>query len=228
MPRSVKSVKAAWMAKYAKKPSLKKRQSKRHSRIKGSIKPREELKFVDTVITATASSANYTAAGVVTLLNGIAQGDDYSARDGRQATMKSVALKTTVYYIANGTTPGAARTMLVWDNAANGALAAVTDILASASAASFPNINNAQRFTILRDYVVELGGLSITATQTYSQAPAVQKVDLYVPLDDVTQFLGTGATIASIQNGALLLLTIGDNQAAQNSQMVARVRFADD
>lgn len=213
------------MAERLKKPSFKK---KRVARIKGAIAPREELKFVDSVLTATAGQAFYTAAGVVTLLNGIAEGDDYSARDGRQATMKSVHVRTVVSQSVTASSGGACRTMLVWDNAPKGALAAVTDILTAASASAFPLVDNQQRFTILRDAYLELGGNNNTATQTFASAPGAQKVDLYVPLDSVTQFIGTGATIASIQNGALLLLTIGDNEAWANSQFNARVRFTDD
>lgn len=222
----MKGVKAKWMAQRLKKPSFK---SKRVSRIKGGIIPREELKFVDTVLTATAGSAFYTAAGVVTLLNGIATGDDYTTRDGRQATMRSVHVRTVVVNSGvSGASGGIARTMLIWDNAPNGALAAVADILASVSASAFPKVDNQQRFTVLRDHIVELGAFFNTATQAFNASPGAQKVDLYVPLADITQYSGTGATIASIQNGALLMLTIGDNQAWQNHQFDARVRFSDD
>lgn len=223
--RSLKGVKAAWMSQYKKKSFKKK---PRAARIKGAIKPREELKFADTVITATAAVGTvYTGVGLVQLLNGIAEGSDYTTRDGRQATMKSVHVRTAVFPAA-GSGSGIARTMLIWDNAPNGALAAVTDILESASAASFPKVNNANRFTILRDDFKELSQFSVAATQSYAGGPLCQRVDLFVPLDAVTQFNGTGATIASIQNGALLLLTIGDNGAWSNGQFVARVRYSDD
>lgn len=226
--RTFEGVKAKWMAQYKKKASFKKKP--RAKRIKGGIAPREELKYVDTILTAanSVSTAFYTGSGVVTLLNGIAVGDDFTNRDGRQATMKSVQLRAAVYNITNGLVAGLVRSILVWDNAANGALPAVTDILATASTSSFPNVNNANRFTILRDHIVELGTIVTTATQTYAGSPTVQKVDLFVPLDDITQYSGTGATIASIQNGALLLLTIGENGAFQNGSMTARVRFSDD
>lgn len=224
--RSFKGVKSKWMAQYKKKSSFKKKP--RVARIKGAIPPRKELKFVDTTI-ATGLVTYVPGASVITLLNGIAEGDDYSARDGRQATMKSVAVRLTINQQQTGASGGLTRTMLVWDNAANGAAPVAADILAVDSAASYPNVNNAQRFTILRDHLCEIGPLSLVATQTYSRSPGSQHVDLYVPLDHITQFMGTGATIASIQNGALFLLTVSDGTVALNNSVIrARVRFSDD
>lgn len=85
--RSLKGVKAKWMAERLKKPSFKK---KRASRVKGAILPREEFKFADVAL---ASYAPVAGTGTVTLLNGIAEGDDYTSRDGRQATMKSIQVR---------------------------------------------------------------------------------------------------------------------------------------
>jgi len=211
------------MAERLKKPSFKK---KRVARIKGAIAPREELKYVDT------AQADYQTgtAGSITLLNGIAVGDDNTTRDGRQATMRSVHIRG--FVASSGALapnlPGLARVMVVWDNCPNGVLPAVLDIVSAATATSFPLINNQERFTILRDMEIPLDYVNVAATTTL--VPRTFPVDLYVKLASVSQFNGTGATIASLQNGALYLLTQGTNAGTGSVYCVlsARVRFSDD
>lgn len=193
--------------------------------IKGAIAARKELKYVD------VASANYTAdtTGTVTALNLIAVGDDNTTRDGRQVTIKSVNIKGRLGPETTAQASAKCRLLLVWDNAANGALAAVGDILTSASAQAFPLVNNQQRFTILYDRSWTLGGQdTTTANATWIQAPVTFDVNAYKTLNAVTQYNGTAAAITSVQNGALLLVTVGDASAGGVFVLSTRVRFQDD
>jgi len=197
--------------------------------VKGAIASyggRKELKYVDT------ASASYPCdtTGTVSCLNLVAVGDDNTARDGRQVTIKSVQLKGIVKPIDADTSSTYARVMLVWDNANNsGAIATIAQILTASTSESFPLVDNANRFTILSDQSFVLGRTSATATQAVAGSPTVGCLDIYKRINQITQYSGTTAAIGSIQNGALLLVTIGDNAAGDGAvaTLAARVRFTD-
>lgn len=201
----------------------------RYPRVKGAIKPsgRTELKYVD------VAQAVYPCdtTGSVTCLNLIAVGDDNTTRDGRQVTIKSVQLHGSVRPEDDNTGVTKARVMLVWDNAVNsGTIATIAQILSAATGTAFPLVDNANRFTVLVDRTFTVGAISNVATQTYAQSPTVYDLEVYKKLDCVTQYSGTTAAIGSIQNGALLLVTIGSSAAgsAANALIASRVRFVDD
>lgn len=194
----------------------------RAPRIKGPINARQELKFVDT------AAANYgcDTTGSVTPLNLLAIGDDYNTRDGRQVTIKSVQLKGLIKPTGTSTTNNKARVMLVWDNANNGGSGAtIAQILSASSSYGFPLVNNAQRFTILMDRTYAVGFFGAAATAS----PVTYDLEFYKKMNAVVQYSDTTAAITSIQNGALLLVTIGDQVAASGSvaTISARVRFVD-
>jgi len=202
-------------------------QSKRA--VKGSIKARvrskDELKYVD------VAAANYVGdtTGSVTLLNGVAIGDDNNNREGRQINIKSVQVRGSCAQIDTSTFSTVVRMLLVWDNATNGTAPTIAQILTAATSASFPLVNNSHRFTILADQQFALGGISTTATQTYAGSPMILPVNIYKRLDEITQYSGTDATSASVQNGGLYMVTIGDNAAGAGAQfnVATRVRFTD-
>lgn len=200
----------------------------RYPRVKGGIKPtgRPELKYVDT------ASALYglNTTGSITALNLVAVGDDNTTRDGRQVTIKSVQLHGMVFPEDNTTSNVKCRVMLVWDNAVNGALPAILDIITIADGVAFPLVNNANRFTILVDRTFAVGKVDNTATTAFASSPTTFDVEIYKPLNCVTQYIGTAATIASVGNGGLYLLTIGSGAAGAAATLNAatRVRFVDD
>lgn len=198
--------------------------------VKGAIAPsggRPELKYVD--VPEATYAANTT--GSVTCLNLIAVGDDNTTRDGRQVTIKSVQLHGSIVPADDTTVSNKARVLLVWDNANNsGAIATIAQILSAATGNAFPLIDNANRFTILVDRTFTSGKVDTTATQAVALCPTVHDVEIYKWINCVTQYSGTTAAIGSIQNGALLLVTIGNGGAATGAVLVAatRVRFTDD
>jgi len=164
-------------------------------------------------------------------LNLLAVGDDNTSRDGRQVTIKSVQLHGMVYPEDTNSGPTKGRVMLVWDNANNsGAIATIAQILAAANGNAFPLVDNANRFTILVDRTFAIGIMSDTATQAIAGCPNTFDVEIYKKINQITQYSGTTAAIGSIQNGALLLVTIGTTAAGNGATLVAstRVRFTDD
>lgn len=195
--------------------------------IKGAISSSlRELKFVD------IASASYVGdtTGTVTMLNGIAVGDDNTTRDGRQVSIESVQIRGKFVNFDTTSAATMCRLLVVWDNAANGVIATMAQILTAATSNSFPLIDNANRFTILSDQQYVVGPQDTTATQTLAPSPAIAPINLYKKIGAMTQYNGTGATIASIQNGALLMVTIGDTGAGGGGvfSLATRVRFKDD
>lgn len=195
----------------------------RAPRLKGAISASaQELKYVDTAI----SQFCLAAGGVVTPLNLLAVGDDNTTRDGRQVCLKSVQLKCRVFNAVGGAAQKA-RVMLVWDNAVNsGAVPALTTILTADSDAGFPNIDNANRFSILWDSAYALGPNVTTATQAQADS-VIYDCCIYKRLNAITQYSGTTAAIGSIQNGALYLVTTGSAGSGATIIGAARVRFTD-
>lgn len=191
----------------------------------GAVK---EKKYTD------VAAADYVAdtTGTVTLLNGIAQGDDNTNREGRQVTMTSVSVKGFLQPVDNITDPGYCRLIVVWDSATNGGAApAITDLLAASTSLSHNNLNNRMRFKVLLDEQYAIGGTNNTATQSFAQSPTVVTINRYLPLPKgcVTTFSGTGATSASIQSGAIWMFTIGSRAAGTGGafSVATRVRFVD-
>lgn len=167
-----------------------------------------ELKYKDI-----ANSASYVfdTTGTVTLLNGIATGDDNTDRDGRQVHNKSIQIQGGVRPVDGSTGATFCRLMLVWDSQPNGSIATVTDILTASTSCANTNLNNRERFTILKDWKYQVGGIDTTATQTYAMSPTVATINWFIPLNGKkTTYGNTGATIASINTGALLMVSIGN------------------
>lgn len=219
--KSFKSVKSAWMEQYKKKSF--KRKPASVARIKGPVVRADELKFYD------IAKANYgcDTTGSVTLINlPAAQGSDYNQFVGRQYRMKSAHVRGIVRPTDDNTASCLAAVYLVWDNAADGGVAAISDIFNAATSISFPQVNNEKRFTILREWMGVLGKVSDNATASFAESPTAHYVELYAKLDAITQLLTTG----SIQNGALLLVTLGSQAGATGAvaELATRVRFTDD
>lgn len=185
-----------------------------------------ELKVADTASTVFACDTT----GSVTALNLTAVGDDNTNRDGRQIVVKSCQIKGIFRPQDNVTGSNLARVLLVWDSQpSSGAIATVTDIMNAATSVAPTNLNNRERFTILRDFQAPLGPTQDTATQAFAGALTVQDLDWYVKINRVSTYSGTTAVIASVATGALLLVTLGSQGAGAGSDLVAyaRVRFSD-
>lgn len=210
----------------AKRPKLRNRQFRRLIGDAGSNAP--ELKYND------IATANYVAdtTGTVTLLNGISQGSDNTNRIGRVMVMKSVHVRGIVSPVDSSTGNTLARLILVWDSDTDGVAPTVTDILQTANSTSPMNLNNRGRFTVLANEEFFIGGISTTATMSYAQSPSGAVFDRFVKLPGKgcrTINSGTGATVASIQQGAIWMVTIGDRGANDGGtfSVYSRVRFTD-
>lgn len=185
-----------------------------------------ELKFIDTQVTNT----QVTTAGAITLINGVAQGTDFTNRIGRKILMKSILQNWMLY--PNSSTNMAAgdvvRVMTIYDNQPNsGSTPAVTDVLVTADVNSPLNLNNRDRFQVLLDKRFPMGGAQYSVGSLSTGSPLMRHKSTYKKcLKDVI-FSGTGSTLGSIQTGALYYLTISKTNNATTLDSYHRVRFSD-
>lgn len=185
-----------------------------------------ELKYLDIVSTGYVADTT----GSVTCLNLTAVGDDNTNRDGRQIINKSIHIQGLLQPSDDSTSPNLSRMLIVWDSQPNGAIATITDILVASTSVSSTNLNNRERFRILKDLRLSQGKVDTTATSAFSNSDNTYCVNEFIKLNDLkTTYSGTTAVIASVATGALLMVTIGSVVAAAGGTfgVTTRLRFAD-
>jgi len=190
-------------------------------RVKGAIqRSATELKYIDVASFAATSGSTY-------VLNEIAEGSDYTERDGRAYNAKSVQIKGFSKPTANGS-GSKHRLLIVWDNAPNGAKASVSDILDANS--GFPNVSNSKRFTILKRKEWVHGRNDVTATTAVADN-GNHDINMYCKLNSPVQCSGTTASITDIQNGAVLLVYQREDGATSSTaaeiNVASRFQFTD-
>lgn len=167
--------------------------------------------------------------GSVTALNLVATGTDFTDRVGRKILMKSLNING--HFTTQDTTVGQdlCRFMIIYDKQPTGALPAITDILKTSDSRDQLNLNNRDRFVILRDLFVSLGAFNNTATAAVAGSPTEKEIRMYIKLNHEVIYSSTAGTIAAIASGALYMVTIGDNVAANAyaASVSTRVRFID-
>lgn len=195
------------------------RQLTNGSRHTNPVYPRPEAKLLDSTqsgsITLPPVPSPVSSTGGVVVLNDITQSVAQNGRIGNQIAMKSCSYRYEVDF-GGGTAPQNGRNILIWDKQFNSTLPAVTDILSGGSYLSYLVYGNKDRFTILRNDIWSLNPNGNT-TVFYEG---------HVRINMMTTFLD--ATGASIQTGALLLLSISD-QTTNLPQLsgIWRMRYFD-
>lgn len=179
--------------------------------------------------------------GSFTLLHVPQLGTDYTQRVGRKTLIKSlyirgrVATETSISLAAVTNGSQMARMIVFLDLQPNGAAPAVTDLLNTAAPESMLNLNNRDRFKIIKDkqWVFDPYVNVTTATQSQYGAPrqtyplkVFKKCNYEVIFNAVN-----GGTISDINSGALYMFFIGSSPAGANTDVNAivgtRIRFTD-
>lgn len=192
--------------------------------------PSSELKFLDT---NQATEASATAGVIHSIsLNFIAQGVTESERIGRKCSIVKVFLKGEVTLPPTATVGEADNTirLIVYcDKQANGATAAVLDILETASPYAFRNLANSGRFRILYDNRWELsaqavfGGTAAPTSVTLRRPFNIAK-NLNLPIE----FSGVGGTIDELRSNNIGVLSVCEAALVLPTvRYTARVRFSD-
>ena len=104
------------------------------------------------------------------------------------------------------------------------------DILQAVTVSSFMNLNNRDRFRVLREEIMTVGAFSNVATQSYAAGNQIVPINIYAKCNIPVCFEGTSAAIGSISSGAIYVFLIGNVAAGANdgiAQLSCRVRFID-
>lgn len=155
----------------------------------------QEFKRIDsTNATAISTTATYT------LLNGVAQGNEYNQRIGRKIMMRKIMCRG---YVKNeDATPTETRIMIVYDKASNGVAPVLSDIVDGNEYNGFRNIDNVKRFQVLMDKRLVLQP---------SAADSVKPFNFYKNVFLQTRHDGTTAGIGDITTGSLYLITVSND-----------------
>lgn len=211
-PKSRATVKAA--------QSSAKRQRSFISRRRPSIRkpPAGELKVLQA---AQALAADTT--GAILLLNGIARGDDYNTREGRQIWMHHMELR--IQFSVTGATgiDQTQRCLLVLDTQPNGVALTVANVLESASTLAYPTLEYRNRFKILMDHAISLNASAEAGSHTFMKR-------YFKLLYPVTFNAGNAGTIADIATNSLYFISLGSSAPGVTAGAItvaSRIRFED-
>lgn len=195
------------------------RQKSRHSAFQKTSG--KETHLFDMGATTFASDTT----GTVQLLNGVAQGTDYGNRVGRRITMTSVFIRGTLKSNSTNPTAAQARILLVLDRETNGVVPAIGDVLSTVTTTGNVDLDNTERFTILMDQTLAVKPYFATQIE-YIPFKFYKKIRL------PAKYIGTGATVASVGENGLFLMTLGDFTAGTATApewiLTARMRFFSD
>jgi len=184
-----------------------------------------ELKFFDTALSFTTdATGEVPATGQLTL---IPQGVTESTRVGRKCVIKSIQLRAILTKAESAINVTTVYIYVVLDKQANGAAAAVTDVVTSSNlAVGLINMANSERFVILKRIVVKCvpGAGATTAFGNWSQA-----VDYYKKCNIPVEFSSTTGAITEIKSNNIFLLAGEDSQGDDAITCIgnARLRFSD-
>lgn len=192
---------------------------------------RSELKFLDTTLNTTA----ITTAGVIinNTINNIVEGSDFNERIGRKVNITSIHFRgayleeaqTTLANMSNNV-----RIIIYLDQQCNAAAATVTDVLASADEKSFNNLNNSERFKILKDWFFTINhtAQSVLTGPVYS-THRVQKTLIWNKKCDIPlKFNATnGGTVADLTSNNIGILGIAQSANGGSLDVGVRIRFRD-
>jgi len=190
--------------------------------------------------------ANYglSSTAVFTPINLIRTGSTFTNRIGRKIEMKSIRINGFLDVIRASLDKDYVRVMIVYDRQPTGALPAISDLLQDSDQAtanttnsvSAPNVNNVDRFHVLRDYRITPPVVSaFTSAGSYTiqndidpLCPAF-KFDCYMKLKGLsTQYKADSSpsVIGDIATGTLYLVTYGLIASGSEAfQLVANVRL---
>lgn len=186
---------------------------------------REELKTID----VDGVSGTISSAGAVTLLNGVAQGTDYTDRIGRKVMLRSILWRGFVTPSAATSLPEGAffRCILFYDAQTNASTPLVTDVLATTAYDAPLNLTNRDRFRVLYDKYCTINATQYTTGALTSGSPMPKHLKFYKKMSMEVIFGSTGSTVGSIQTGGVFLLTICSVNVGCKLDMFSRIRFTD-
>lgn len=197
---------------------------------------RTEKKVID--VNNTTFSVETTGTQLA-LLNGCVAGSQNFNRIGRKIQMSSLQIRGAIFLQDTTSGPTTVRMLIVYDRQANGAAPTYGDIIKSQNISgttesawnSFVNLDNRDRFEIIRDEFYEIGLVDTTATQAIATGPVRCHLNEYIKLGnrEVVYNAGSAGTVGDIQSGSLYVFFISNqsNASGATAAVSFRTRFID-
>lgn len=234
---------------YSKKRYVKKnrpmkmpRPTNKYMQLLNSSSNSSEIKTVD--IDRTAKQIVNT--GTFVLLNGTTEGASFYNRIGRKIAGKSVRIQGQIIGSGNVTLVQSEyiRVMVIYDRQTNGAFPTVADVLTNydytgattTTSFSYLNMNNIERFVVLRDTHFHIPDNDFAGTQTSGMGSIIDyknncNYDEYIKLGKLeTHYKNSTGLVGDITTGGIYLLLLGNVAAGSNGyqmQYSIRYRFHD-
>lgn len=191
----------------------------------GNARP-EELKYFDI---ASAVYPCSTSAGVgveVTLINSVIGGSTVVTRVGNQMIMKSIAISGVIKPVDATVIRSRNDLFIIYDKTPSGALPNKTDIFTEAISGAPMNLDYRERFVVVHHSMYNVGGLFAAGE---ALTPTITNVNVTKALNLRTTFKSVNAAIGDITAGALYMVWIGDQAAADGAVFrgTVRLRFAE-
>jgi len=183
-----------------------------------------EKKYLDTAIGY--STAAIAGAVNATAILAIAQGTTEVTRVGGKINVCNINIRGQVRGLGATATPGAFRWILFVDKQCNGAAPAVTDILTTATINSFLNMDNVERFQILKDKMVinNVSGVYTTTPVYFAETKMIKAaVKCNIPI----HYSSTTGAIAEIKSNNIGMLFISEKASSVEYGVTVRVKFTD-
>lgn len=176
--------------------------------------------------------------GSVTALCTPQLGTDLANRVGRRIKLTSVYIRGDVGLEAAYTSAAVqvhaqqARFILFMDYQPNGIIASATDLLTQATSWGQLNLNNRERFKVLKDKTFVFDNYEKSAATDANWGRTIYNFKCFKKLDEDCVFNSNNlGTIGDIQTGALYMLWIGSLASGANTdgnaRLTTRVRFID-
>lgn len=187
---------------------------------------------------------NVSTTGSFSVLHLPTSGSDYNQRVGRKTLIKKIYIRGRCQTEASSQSAATtintvalqARCIVFVDKQPNGAAPAVTDLLVSADPASQLNLNNRDRFSVLKDDTYEFDPYCANSGTGASQCRQIYPIKVFRKFRKgegiETIFNATnGGTILDINSGALYMFWLGSSAAGTNTDinitLSTRVRYVD-
>lgn len=189
-----------------------------------------ELKFHDVDLDDAAIA---TAGTITASINLILQGVTEVQRVGRKCTITNVNWRYNISLaeadaVADPRNGDTVRVIMFLDKQANGATAAVTDILESADWQSFNNLSNSARFRTLYDKTHNLNYLTLASdgAGVVSSASVARESTFFKRCSVPLEFSATTGAIGEIRSNNIGVLLISRTGASTFGSKI-RLRFSD-
>lgn len=166
-----------------------------------------EMKRVDFNLAAVAIAQ----AGLIQCLNPLSQGTTSLTRTGDTVLAKYIVIKGHQSY---NNAACLSRFILVLDKEPDGALPAVTDVLTTADIGGHINLQNSNRFVIMKDWFAEVNNVG----KYYTPIEVILNLNFHCGYA-----LGNAGTIADIEQNSILFIQISNTAGAN---LTYRHRFA--